>query len=389
MARLVPLTSKGYDYRPDIQLHIVPGRESGRYLLEVVHEHLHHVQLDINKTDVALLTKTLQERLKDVAEKAVSRLNLSEDDLSGPLDSLAKAGHWAFTRLLGGGVLVKQLIDLERGRVGTRALIIQITSPDFSFPWELLYPHSLEKPSFEHFLGFQFIVSRISCRLKEDAALLNNEIECSPRLRLGLVLDTSLTHVKTQEFPYFTRLRDRKQVALSKLEALYPSSRRRGIHKFKSFVGRPLHVAHFACHGSVMGETKGLQEIKIDDDFHITVEEMEAEEISFTGYPLVVMNNCESGNINPQYSFHFANYFLNTGGARGLIATECKVPDEFAAAFSQRLYNDLLSGKPLGESILRARQYFLSRLSNPLGLAYCLYAPPSIRFAIPKEVLVG
>lgn len=388
MAPIVPLTSKRHDYRPDIQLRITPDTNTGKMELEIIHDDGYRLPLDINQTDAGLLAETLQERLQDVSQAAADTLRPKSADLSSPLEALALAGHRAFQRLLSGGETVAELIRLEEKRAKGRPLVIQITSPGFAFPWELLYPRSLEsKLSFEHFWGFHFVISRIVCRPKSDASRLNNEIQCSPRLRLGVVLDSSLENVEKQEFPYFKDLEAQEHVTLFKLDSLSPGSRRQGILKFKSFLGRPLHVAHFACHGSSIGKTKGLQEITVDEDFRITVEEMEADEISFSNCPLVVMNNCESGNINPQYTFHFADYFLNTGGARGLVATECEIPDEFAAAFSRQLYDRLLNGKPLGEAMLRSRQHFLKESSNPLGLAYCAYAPPSIRFALAKEVL--
>jgi hypothetical protein len=381
MAQILPLTTRRYDYRPDIQLRIMPEGQSGKCELEIIHDDMYRLPLGIDKNDIALLSKTLQEGLKTLVEQTARDLKLSENDLRTPLQSLAASGHWAFRRLLGGGEVVRELLDLERQRAGGRPLIIQITSPGFSFPWELLYPHSLEsKLSFDNFWGFQFVLSRIVRHPTNDISRLNNEIQCSPRLHLGVVLDLSLEYVEKKEFPYFRRLEAEKQIILSKLEALYPSSRRQGIRKFKDFFATPLHVAHFACHGGSAGETEGLQEITIDQDFRITLQEMEADEISFQGHPLIVMNNCESGNVNPQYTFHFADYFVNGGGARGLVATECQVPDEFAAALSQQLYRHLLRGEPLGEAMLRTRQFFLSRYSNPLGLAYCVYAPPSIRF---------
>jgi CHAT domain len=394
MAHIVPLTSKRYDYRPDIQLRIMEGRQTERYQLEIIHDDMYRVQLDIGKSDVARLAETLQKRLKNVAEAAMERLDTSEDELRVPLELLAKAGHAAFTRLLGGGQIFKKLVDLERKRANARPLIIQITSPGFAFPWDLLYSELLGSgPTFQQFWGFQFVVSRIICRPKNDVSRLNNEIECFPRPQVGVVLDLSLENVAKKEFPYFRQLNADKRVDLFKLETLSPGSRRAGIRKFKSFFDRRLDVAHFACHGSSSGETEGLQEIRVDEGFRITLEDLEADEISFNGYPLVVMNNCESGNINPQYTFHFADYFLNSGEARGLVATECEVPDQFAAAFSRHLYNNLLKHRPLGDSILQARQYFLRRYSNPLGLTYSVYAPPSIRFATrrekPKEVLVG
>jgi hypothetical protein len=390
MAQIVPLTSRRYDYRPDIQLRITPDSNNGKMQLEVIHDDGYQLPLDINQKDAALLAETLQERLQDVSEAVSDTPRPRSEDLRESLEALATAGHRAFQRLLCGGETVTQLIQLEEKRANGRPLVIQITSPGFAFPWELLYPRSLEsKPAFEHFWGFHFVISRIVCRPKSDTSRLNNEIQCSPRLRLGVVLDSSLKNVGEREFPYFQTLEAQQHVKLFRLDSLSPGSRRQGILKFKDFLGRPLHVAHFACHGKAIGKTKGLQEITIDDDFHITVEEMEADAVSFSNNPLVIMNNCESGNVNPQYTFHFADYFLNSGGARGLVATECEIPDEFAASFSRQLYDRLLNGKPLGEAMLRSRQHFLKEYSNPLGLAYCAYAPPSIRFALAKEVLAG
>src|SRR5437660_12520389 len=106
MARILPLTSQRYDYRPDIQLRIIPEGGSGKYELEIIHDDMYRIPLGIDKDDVAVLAETIQERLNAVAQTAGGGLDASEDDLTGPLELLAKAGHRAFKRLLGGGELV-------------------------------------------------------------------------------------------------------------------------------------------------------------------------------------------------------------------------------------------------------------------------------------------
>jgi len=90
------------------------------------------------------------------------------------------------------------------------------------------------------------------------------------------------------------------------------------------------------------------------------------------------MNACETGNLNPLYTSYFSADFLKRG-ARGVVATECAVPDVFAADFAQQLYTHLLAGEQLGESLLATRRYFLEKYHNPSGLLYSMYAPPSIR----------
>jgi len=62
-----------------------------------------------------------------------------------------------------------------------------------------------------------------------------------------------------------------------------------------------------------------------------------------------------------------------------VLATEFHVPDWFAATFIEKLYDELLQGKPIGEALLTTRRHFWESENNPLGLGYALYSSPSIR----------
>ena len=82
----------------------------------------------------------------------------------------------------------------------------------------------------------------------------------------------------------------------------------------------------------------------------------------------------------------FVKSFLEYG-ARGVIATECAVPDTFAADFSRKFYEHFLEKKqPLGESLLATRQHFLRKEKNPSGLLYSMYAPPDIQLVKRQEI---
>ena len=89
-----------------------------------------------------------------------------------------------------------------------------------------------------------------------------------------------------------------------------------------------------------------LSHISLSNAFDITLMDMDNQGISMSGNPLVIINACETGNLNPLYTGHFASNFLRYG-ARGVVATECIVPDKFAAAFAQHLYCHLLDGTSL------------------------------------------
>ena len=123
------------------------------------------------------------------------------------------------------------------------------------------------------------------------------------------------------------------------------------------------------------------QYMLLSDEFPISLQDLEVYEITIHGHPLIIMNACETGNLNPLYTSHFVGSFLKYG-ARGVVATECAVPDSFAADFAHKLYGHLLAGELLGESLLATRRYFLHEYHNPSGLLYSMYAPPSIRLMV-------
>jgi hypothetical protein len=370
------ISFRGFDYRPDIQLRIWPAEE--RYRADVIDEfRCSQIRIDVTSGDVVRLATLMAQKIQEVSNN-VDDLKFSPKQSREALEALAKTGHEVFVEVF--GEYENDMRNLiETSRRADRPLILQITSEGFAIPWELMYPDSLDLPlSFKKFWGFDHVVSRIVALSSRPAAFVANEIRYAARPRVGLLANLTLQSVASDELPYFEQLSKRTVVKLDTLERLDPKLHAEGMRTFKAFLGQPLDITHFACHGSRNSQDDRLQQIVLSDEFAITLGDMLAYDIALGSHPLVVMNGCETGNVNPQYAFHFAAYFMKKG-ARGLVGTECEVPDEFATRFAQSLYSKLLKGRPLGEAVLRTRHDFLKRRRNPLGLIYCSYAPPSIR----------
>jgi CHAT domain-containing protein len=138
-----------------------------------------------------------------------------------------------------------------------------------------------------------------------------------------------------------------------------------------------LTLAHLACEAIYERDFPDGSRLLVSDEFPVSLQDMAIHDIFIHSHPLVILNACRTGNINPRHTAHFAGAFLRYG-ARGVVATECMVPDDFAADFAEQLYRHLLRGESLGESMLAARRFFLGQ-GNPSGLLYSMYAAPSIR----------
>lgn len=381
VAQMPPIAFQ--DYPVDIHLRIYQEKSQYRADVFAVGQG-QRFHIEMSPHDVSALNKQFQE-----AVDAVSRDNTSHGEsepttaeLEGQIRTLAEVGHYAFKRVFGypdAQAIARELLSLGSG------ISLQIASEDFSLPWELIYPNSLdESPSYRCFWGMKHIISRVIVQEHRPGAFVAPVIYLSNRPSIGLLTDRSLQGVVEKEIPFFERLDGHGKIALFKLRALDPEKKHEELREFCCFWRKALDLAHFACHASYEDAAPDLSHVLLSDDFAITLMDMEVYGIRADSHPLIVFNACETGNLNPLYTSHFAAAFLRYG-ARGVVATECPVPDGFAADFVEQLYTHLLAGNQLGESLLAARRYFLEKHGNPSGLLYSLYAPPSIRLVQTGE----
>jgi len=192
------------------------------------------------------------------------------------------------------------------------------------------------------------------------------------------------------EAPYFRRLRDQGRIRLwdwledtpAETKTATPEQQRSAFVRYSR--EHESEVAHFACHavadpecglGSCLGLADGLQ---------IRVVDLEAEDYLLGGMPVVFLNACGTGVRDPRKTSDLVREFMVRGG-RGVLATECDVPDAFAAVFVQRVYDRVLEGETFGRALLAARRYFWERHHNPLGLLYAAYTRLETRIVAGGE----
>ena len=102
--------------------------------------------------------------------------------------------------------------------------------------------------------------------------------------------------------------------------------------------------------------------------------------------PLVFLNSCGSANLDPTAATSFPELFLQNGFT-GFIGTEAVVPEDYAAAFAQEFYANMLSQELLGKAMLATRWNLLKAYNNPMGLIYSAFAEPeiSVRRPLPRR----
>jgi hypothetical protein len=244
-----------------------------------------------------------------------------------------------------------------------------------------MYPAGLNEPlSFERFWGANYIISRVIAKGTRSGAFVSPTIYLDDLPKLGLLTYSGLPSVVAKEIPFFEKLADDGEIDLVKLCALDPNKKLDELRRYQRFWSNAFSLAHFACHAFYVDGSPDESSLLLSDEFQVSLMDMMNYDIAINGHPLVFMNACETGNLNPLYTSYFAEAFLERG-VRGVVATECTIPDGFAADFAEHLYTYLLAGKSLGESLLATRRHFLKKFHNPAGLLYSMYAPPSIRLA--------
>ncbi len=369
-SRLPPFAN--HDYPLDLTLRIVPN--GAAYEVDIIAQgQCVRRPIAMSEHDLRALNREMQHQVEALAlDVAMGTTALRAAMRLGPL---AELGNYAFRKVFGGGGTA----DVMRKVLG-RTSSLQVVSEDFFLPWELLYP-DLEPPlSYDGFLGLNRVVGRAVLRPTRHEDFLEPAIPCGDQPRLGLLTYGGLPGVLAREVPFFDQLAREGRIILCRLQALDAGRKPDEIKHFCHFWKEPLAVAHLACEAIYDEAFHPRSHLLLSDEFPVSLQDMEIYDLVIDSHPLVILNGCRTGRCHPLSTSHFAGAFLQCG-ARGVVATECHVPDDFAADFAERLYCHLLDGRPLGESLLAARQFFLTEHGDPSGLLYSMYASPEIRLA--------
>jgi len=352
-----------------VQISIFPNGDDYTAYISVERGMFHRFHIGLKAHDIKALNLGLQKAIKQVASNLEANGIYDEEILQ-----LAQKGNFAFKRIFAEGTPRETIrTALKEGAT------IQVVTWDFILPWELLYDGPLDKQvDVSSFWGMRYIVSRA---LIQDARpgdiaspIIHSSCPC-----VGIIACRELEHVSKKEIPALRKLHRSKSICLSSLRSQYGNQRDKALQAVGRFMGKKLHILHFACH-AYEKEPISQSYLLISDNFDITMEDFGIREFAIKHNPFVILNACLTGTINPLYTSNWAALFWGRG-ARGVLATELDVPDWFAAAFIEEVYRDFLSGKPIGETLLTARRSFWEKQCNLLGLAYALYSSPSIRIA--------
>ena len=239
-------------------------------------------------------------------------------------------------------------------------------------PWELMYDEDGNPTRVERFWGMEKVLAR-SIVLK-SGSIAGPYLPTHPKL--GLITCKDLDAVREHEAPMFDRLHDSRAIALDTLGKLDPGVRDTGLERFGSFLKRKRDIIHFACHAFPADGLKSS--LRIDDQFDISQRHFEAREYCLGGDPVVFLNACRTSVTEPLTTFNWASQFL-TRNARGVLATEFRVPDYVASAFAKDFYLAFVKGSTIGRAVRAARVNGWRKRGDPLGLAYALYGSPMIQ----------
>jgi hypothetical protein len=374
------------DYRVDVNIHIFADqRVYGANLFALGQSK--KMQVFVTERDLLSTNQQMRLAMEEVASKAARSEIVDREQLLEALRPLAELGYLAFKRVFGkDGETVQELLALLLSESQGRAICMEVSSDDFFFPWELMYPVSPARGPIDinNFWGTRYVIARILTR-GLPGQFIQPRIDATAKPLVALLAQKDLGSVVSKEIPYFELLEKSGKIRLSRLDDLNPAERDEGMQKFRDFCFRSSDLFHFAGHASYE-DPPDLSYFVVTEKFSISLRDLELYEITDLDRPFVFLNACETGNLNPLYTACFARALFERG-ARGVLATGCLIPDTFAAEFSKHLYAGLLKGESIGQCLLDVRQLLLNEMLDPCGLFYSLYGPPTIHLSNDVNVL--
>lgn len=348
-----------------LQLGMSPGsvRDHNQSVLDV----LGRVRERVNDTRSIRLEPTFcQERMKE----------------------LRSLGRSAYNTL--GDSFVQEFNQLEQ-KANECGLSLAIKNSVFPLLWEMLYSGSPRgEMQIDRFWGFHHQIARLQLGVssaEEELEAGHSFLFCPNRQLQHWQLEHDTLRRLIMPHFHFHVLDDLMPgLSIDPLENVS--------EQFIDVLSMPeLGILHLACHCLPDPNRQGVlfSEIVVSwqaAEIRLKLHELQAarHEFGFKLQPLVFLNACRT-MTNPEHLIQgdsFPGGFLGFG-ASGVIATACDMPDQFAAAFAAKFYENLLRNirgrsPTMSEALLSTRRFFInSPFYNPLGLAYGLYARRDLR----------
>jgi hypothetical protein len=363
------LLDEGVDYR------IHRERDESNYrALVVTAEGQYPIGLGITREELIRLGKELRSQMDELSDTAVRAGKMFPERAGEHLRPLAELGYYAFGRIF-------SHLNLGANHEGLFAVgaktTVQVVADSFFFPWEVIYPFDpTEGVSYKHFWGMNSVVSRVIVQNPADSLNGFGATPETSRPSVLLFADLRLNVIREEEIPFLERLREEGKIDLNVIDT-NTFTDDKSVKEIKEVLERSADIIQFSCRCSYDEHFSGNTKLMFSKSFDLRLIDFEFQRIRLSKRPLVVMNTAEAGNLSSTQPSGFAAGLLSRG-ARGVVATECRVPATTAPIFSKQLYTRLLAGEPLGASVLAARKHLWDEYGSPVGLLYSIYAPPSL-----------
>jgi hypothetical protein len=273
----------------------------------------------------------------------------------------------------------KRLLDLS----AKKCLKVQVLADDFFIPWNVFYDGDPVSESIDPqaFWGFRHVIEEIPHRVRE--------LEGKSVISLGdeaFGIGMNINTAKISEALTTPQL-ERARAWAPELTACFRNTEEDVLSALRGETPQqPLE--YFYCHAGVGGDSDG----DIDQSFlgitsdtaGLTLESIKLQTVAhrFVGSPVFILNACESARMDGRFYDGFVPEFLSMG-ACAVVGSDAKVPALFGAHFGLALLEGILNGDPLGEVLLAARQAFLRRCRNPLGLIYRVFGSADVHLEKP------
>jgi hypothetical protein len=163
---------------------------------------------------------------------------------------------------------------------------------------------------------------------------------------------------------------------------------------------QPMHLLYFLCHAtsSRTFNHEGRREkrtgmLRLNNALFITNNDIRqwarkwADEFDIE--PIVFLNCCEAGSMDPFGFGGLVEGFLSDLVATAVVGCSWEVPTHFAHGFAHRFFGEFMNepGQSLGDALYGLRRELLQQF-NPFGLIYAVFGNAGVRLAPVQEPAV-